>query len=309
MQLASRVDEESQMITKRQFARGVAALSALPLVARVPRAFANGDMPERLTEAFARIEETSGGRLGVALFDTENGMQTGHRAEERFPMCSTSKLLSVAAILKRIDTGKLAWDKHIRITVSDLVTYSPVTELHVDDGLSVLELCEAALTVSDNTAANLLLNELGGPAAVTSFARTLGDQTTRLDRIEPELNEAEPGDPRDTTSPLAIASNLRAITRAGILNDISAGRLIGWLLANKTGDARLRAGFPTNWRAGEKTGTGGNGTTNDVGIFWPPGRSAIYLSAYLTETSAPAPEREATLAAVARAVADAVAGG
>ena len=294
------------MITKRQFARGLAALSALSVMTHAPRASANGDMPERLTEAFARIEETSGGRLGVALFDTETGMQTGHRAEERFPMCSTSKLLSVAAILKRIDTGKLAWDKHIRITVSDLVTYSPVTELHVDDGMSVLELCEAALTVSDNTAANLLIAELGGPAAVTTFARSLGDLTTRLDRVEPELNEAEPGDPRDTTSPLAIASNLRAITRADILNDISAGRLVSWLLANKTGDARLRAGLPANWRVGDKTGTGGNGTTNDVGIFWPPGRNAIYLSAYLTETSASAREREATLAAVARAVVDEV---
>src|SRR5262249_7688508 len=256
------------MITKRQFARGLAALSALPVIVRAPCASANGDMPDRLTEAFARIEETSGGRLGVALFDTETGMQTGHRSEERFPMCSTSKLLSVAAILKRIDTGKLAWDKHVRITVSDLVTYSPVTELHVDDGMSVLALCEAAITVSDNTAANLLIAELGGPAAVTSFARSLGDLTTRLDRIEPELNEAEPGDPRDTTSPLAIASNLRAITRADILNDISAGRLISWLLANKTGDARLRAGLPANWRVGDKTGTGGNGSTNDVGIVW-----------------------------------------
>jgi beta-lactamase class A len=297
------------MITKRQFAQAFAALSALPIVARASHALANGDMPDRLTEAFARIEETSGGRLGVALFDTETGMQTGHRAEERFPMCSTSKLLAVAAILKRIDTGKLAWDKRIRYDGGDLVTYSPLTEKHLADGMTVLELCEAALTVSDNTAVNLLIAELGGPAAVTTFARSLGDLTTRLDRIEPELNEAQPGDPRDTTSPLAIASNLRTITRAGILNDISAGRLISWLLANTTGDARLRAGLPANWRVGDKSGTGRNGTTNDVGIFWPPGRNAIYLSAYLTESSAPERERESTLAAVARAVVDVVTAG
>src|SRR5215470_14623380 len=231
------------MITKRRFAQGFAALSALPLLAQAPYARANDDTPDRLTEAFARIEETSGGRLGVALFDTETGMQTGHRSNERFPMCSTSKLLTVAGILKRIDTGKLAYDKHVRITVGDLVSYSPTTELHVDDGMTILGLCEAALTVSDNTAANLLIAELGGPEAVTTFARSLGDPVTRLDRIEPELNEAQPGDPRDTTSPLAIASNLRTITRAGILNDISAGRLISWLLASKTGDARLRAGL------------------------------------------------------------------
>jgi beta-lactamase class A len=231
-------------------------------------------------------------------------MQTGHRSDERFPMCSTSKLLTVAGILKRIDTGKLAYDKRVRITVADLVTYSPVTELHIDDGMTILDLCEAALTLSDNTAANLLIAELGGPEAVTSFARSLGDLVTRLDRIEPELNEAEPGDPRDTTSPLAIASNLRAITRAGILNDISAGRLVSWLLSNQTGGARLRAGLPAGWRVGDKTGTGGNGTTNDVAMFWPPGRSPIYLSAYLTETAAAPAEREATLAAVARAVAE-----
>jgi beta-lactamase class A len=297
------------MITKRQFAQGLAALSALPLLAHAPQARANGDTPERLTEAFARIEETSGGRLGVALFDSESGMQTGHRADERFPMCSTSKLLTVAGILKRIDTGKLAYDKRVRITVADLVTYSPVTELHVDDGMNILDLCEAALTVSDNTAANLLIAELGGPEAVTNFARSLGDPVTRLDRIEPELNEAQPGDPRDTTSPIAIASNLRAITRAGILNDISAGRLVSWLLSNQTGDARLRAGLPAGWRVGDKTGTGGNGTTNDVAIFWPPGRGAIYLSAYLTETPAAPAEREATLAAVARAVAEIVGAG
>ena len=294
------------MITKRQFARGIAALSALAAT-RPTRA--SVDIPDRLAEAFARVEATSGGRLGVALFDSETGMQTGHRADERFPMCSTSKLLTAAAILKRIDTGKLEYDKRIRFAASDLVTYSPVTEQRVTDGMTVLELCEAALTLSDNTAANLLTAELGGPEAVTNFARTLGDLVTRLDRIEPELNEARPGDPRDTTSPLAIASNLRAITRAGILNDISAGRLVSWLLTNKTGDARLRAGLPSNWRGGDKTGSGGNGTTNDVGIFWPPGRSPIYLSAYLTETSAPAAEREATLAAVARAVADIVTAG
>jgi len=295
------------MLTKRQFARGVAALSALALSAAPGRASA--EPIDKLTEAFTRIETESGGRLGVAVFDSESGMQTAYRGDERFPMCSTSKLLTVAGILKRIDTGKLAWDKHVQYQASDLVTYSPVTEQHVADGMSVLALCEAALTVSDNTAANLLIAELGGPAAVTSFARSLGDQVTRLDRIEPELNEARPGDPRDTTSPLAIASNLRTITRADILNDISAGRLISWLLSNKTGDARLRAGLPTGWRVGDKTGSGGNGTTNDVAIFWPNGRSAIYLSAYLTETTAPQAAREATLAAVARAVADVVTAG
>jgi beta-lactamase class A len=296
------------MLTRRQLARGIAALSAL--AAPSVGSCAAGDLTDKLSEAFARIEAESGGRLGIAVFDNETGMQTAYRGDERFPMCSTSKLMTVAAILKRIDTGKLATDRRIAFSAADLVPYSPVTERRVGaDGMTIAELCQAAITVSDNTAANLLINELGGPAGVTNFARTIGDPVTRLDRIEPELNEAQPGDPRDTTSPLAIASNLRTVTRSGVLSDIAAGQLISWLLANKTGDARLRAGLPAKWRVGDKTGTGGNGTTNDVAVFWPPGRNAVYLSAYLTETSAPQAAREATLAAVARSVADVVTAG
>ncbi|HMK81304.1 MAG TPA: class A beta-lactamase [Xanthobacteraceae bacterium] len=297
------------MLNRRQLARGIAALSALTVSAAAGHAAA-ADSIDKLTEAFAHVEAKSGGRLGVAVFDSETGMQTAYRGDERFPMCSTSKLITVAAILKRIDTGKLANDQLVVFSAADLVTYSPVTERRVGaGGMTIAELCEAAITVSDNTAANLLINALGGPAGVTSFARQIGDQVTRLDRIEPELNEAQPGDPRDTTSPLAIASNLRTITRSGVLSDIAAGRLISWLLANKTGNARLRAGLPPKWRVGDKTGSGGNGTTNDVAVFWPSGRNAVYLSAYLTETAAPQAAREATLAAVARAVADVVTAG
>ena len=185
--------------------------------------------------------------------------------------------------------------------------YSPITKERVGgDGMSLAELCEAAMTVSDNTAANLLLAALDGPAGVTVYARALGDVVTRLDRIEPDLNEAIPGDPRDTTSPAAMLANLHALVLGNALSTASQDQLSGWLIANKTGDARLRAGLPGGWRVGDKTGSGGRGSTNDVGIAWPPQRAPIVIAVYLTETSKPDEQRSATLAAVGRAVAGAL---
>ncbi len=263
--------------------------------------------PELLASAFARIEKESGGRLGVAVIDTHTGMQAHHRADERFPLCSTFKLLAAAAILRRVDEGADRLDRRVHYEAKDLVVYSPVTGTHTADGMTLAELCDAAVTLSDNTAGNLLLAALGGPGGITALARSLGDEVTRLDRIEPELNEAKPGDPRDTTSPAAMTANLRALVLGDALTTSSRAHLTGWLVANKTGNARLRAGLPSGWRAGDKTGTGGNGSTNDVGVFWPPGRAPIVVSAYLTGTMAPADRANAAIAAVGRAVADAIA--
>jgi beta-lactamase class A len=181
-----------------------------------------------------------------------------------------------------------------------------VTEKHTADGMTLAELCDAAVTLSDNTAGNLLLAALGGPAGITAFARSLGDPVTRLDRIEPELNEAKPGDPRDTTSPAAMTANLRALVLGDALSAASRAQLTAWLAANKTGDTRLRAQLPAGWRVGDKTGTGGNGSNNDVGVLWPPGRAPIVVSAYLTETAVPPEQRNAAIAAVGQAVAEAL---
>jgi beta-lactamase class A len=169
--------------------------------------------------------------------------------------------------------------------------------------MSIADLCEAALTMSDNTAANLLIATLGGPGGVTAFARLLGDPVTRLDRVEPALNEAAPGDPRDTTSPAAMLSNLHSLVLGDVVSAASREQLSRWLLDNKTGDARLRAGLPGGWRVGDKTGSGGSGTTNDIGIIWPPKGAAIVVTVYLTETSQPDEQRDATLASVGRAIA------
>jgi beta-lactamase class A len=174
--------------------------------------------------------------------------------------------------------------------------------------MTVAELCEAAMTFSDNTAGNLLLASLGGPQALTSYARSIGDTTTRLDRIEPELNEAVPGDLRDTTTPAAMRNNLQVLALDDALSDASRDQLVKWMIGNRTGNARLRAGLPVGWRCGDKTGSGERGTTNDVGVLWPPGRKPIIVSIYLTETAITGDRRNAILADVGRATAAAFAG-
>jgi beta-lactamase class A len=294
------------MITRRRLFQG-ACLTALGHGFAALRARAAGGFSEQLAAELVKIEQESGGRLGVAALDTATGARALHRADERFPMCSTFKLLAAGAILARVDAGRERLDRRIRFETSDLMEYSPITKERVGgDGMSLAELCEAAITVSDNTAANLLLAALGGPAGVTAYARALGDAVTRLDRIEPDLNEAIPGDPRDTTTPVAMLANLHALVLGEALSAASRARLGGWLIGCKTGDARLRAGLPTGWRVGDKTGSGGRGSTNDIGIAWPPQRAPIVIAAYLTETSKPDGQRNATLAAVGRAVASAL---
>ena len=259
--------------------------------------------PNALEQAFARIELESGGRLGIAVLDTGSGARAGHRADERFPMCSTFKLLASAAVLKRVDEGKERLDRRIKFETGDIVVNSPITQKHVGgDGMTLAEICEAAMTVSDNTAGNLILASLGGPQAITAFARSLGDAMTRLDRNEPTLNEAVPGDPRDTTTPEAMLKNIQTLVLGDALSAASKDQLTKWLVGNKTGDTRIRAGLPAGWRAGDKTGAGERGSTNDVGVLWTPEGKPIIVAIYLTETAAPTEKRNATLAAVGRAV-------
>lgn len=190
--------------------------------------------------ALAALESRHGGRLGVAMLDVGTGARVSRRADERFPMCSTFKLLAAALVLARVDRGEERLDRTVTFEAADLVTYSPVTEKRVGQaGMTLAELCEAALTLSDNTAANLLLASFGGPSALTSYVRALGDAVTRLDRIEPHLNEATPGDVRDTTTPAAMLENVRRLVLGEALSADSRSRLAAWLVANKTGDARL----------------------------------------------------------------------
>ena len=248
----------------------------------------------------AQLEARHGGRLGVAILDTATGAAIAHRGHERFPLCSTFKALAAAFALARVDRGQERLDRRIAYSRTDLVTYSPVTERHVGTGLTVGEICDAAVTLSDNTAGNLLFDSFGGPAGLTAYLRGIGDRVTRLDRRETALNAAEPGDPHDTTSPLAMAATMRRLLIGGALAEASAAQLAAWLVASKTGDKRLRAGVPKGWSVGDKTGSGNHNSANDVGIFWPSGKPPIIVAAYYTGSRASNDERDAVLAEVGR---------
>ncbi len=250
---------------------------------------------------WAEIERDIGGRLGVAVIDTADRQLQGHRLDERFAMCSTFKWLATACVLSRVDAGHEQLDRRIRYGREVLLSNSPVTAKHAgQEGMTVGELCEAAITVSDNAAANLLLQSFGGPAGLTRYLRTLGDTATRLDREEPALNESTPGDPRDTTTPRAMAHDLRAALLGNALQPASREQLVHWMLATRTNTRRLGADLPEGWRLASKTGTGERGSTSDVGVYWPPERAPVVVAVYLTETGAPLDERNAAIARVAR---------
>lgn len=254
-------------------------------------------------ERLGDLERKHSGRLGVAALDTGSGRRLAHRADERFPMCSTFKFLAAACVLSRVDRKEENLDRRIVFAESDLVTYSPVTKKHAGPGgMTIGDICEAAMTLSDNTAGNLLLASFGGPAGLTAFARSIGDGMSRLDRIETALNEATPGDPRDTTTPVSMLHNMNKLLLEPTLSEASRKQLADWLVANKTGDTRLRAGFPAGWRVGDKTGSGENGTANDIAIVWPSERAPVLVTTYLTGSRASAEERNTAIAEVARIV-------
>lgn len=281
----------------------VAALLAAPVVARARLLGAARIDGARLEREARRLEQASaGGRLGLAFFDSDGGDRFAWRGDERFPMCSTFKLLLAAATLKRVERSEETLARRIAIHKADLVPWAPFAETRVGADAGVEELCAAAMTRSDNVAANLLLQGIGGPSGIGAFARTLGDDSTRLDRIEPHLNSANPGDTRDTTTPLAMLASLRALLLGDALAQGSRERLLGWLRANTTGDARVRAGLPKAWSAGDKTGTGQRGTSNDIGIAWPPGGKPLLFVAYLTGSKLDPEKRDAILAGVGRAL-------
>jgi beta-lactamase class A len=274
-----------------------AATPALAFPAAPPERFSS------LPEALAQLEKESGGRLGVAVLDTGSGETSGHRAEERFAMCSTFKVLLAAAVLHRVDTHQESLDRTLPMPAQFLFN-SPMTQPHAGGSMTLRDLCAAALTHSDNTAANLLLANNDSPAGITRFARSLGDPVTQLDRVETALNEALPGDPRDTTSPAAMVADWRTLLLGDTLSPASRKQLTDWLIANQTGDDRLRAGLRAGWIVGDKTGSNGETTSNDVAVVWPENQPPILIAAYLTQCPGPEAKRSAILAEVGRLVAN-----
>ncbi|MES2603183.1 MAG: class A beta-lactamase [Pseudomonadota bacterium] len=292
------------MISRRQFSKALSAVTIGGYLAgRVATARAENAPNAGLIAEFKRLEKASGGRLGVAMVDTGSAKRIDYRGDERFPMCSTFKALLAGAVLHRVDAGKEQLTRRVRVSKSDIIAHSPVTETRIGGDISLAELCEATVTLSDNAAANLLLVDIGGPEGFTRFVRSLGDPVTRLDRTEPALNEARPGDPRDTTTPKAMISNLQKLVLGTALSSASREQLARWLIDNKTGDTRIRAGLPSGWRVGDKTGLGERGTSNDIAVAWPPDRAPIILAVYLTGATVSAAQQNATIAAVAKAIA------
>ena len=254
--------------------------------------------PARLAELERRFDA----RLGVYALHTGTGQELAHRPDERFALCSTFKTLAAAAVLDRHPPEYL--NVRVRYRASDLVANSPVTERHVGDGMTIRELCDAAIRYSDNTAGNLLLDDLGGPGEITSFVRSLGDEMTRLDRREPELNSAVPGDERDTTTARAIAADYRTLVLSDRLDAADRTLLTEWLVGNTTGGTRIRAGLPPDWRVGDKTGAGSYGTVNDVAVAWPPDTAPVVLAVLTSRAAADATGNNALLAQAAAVVAD-----
>lgn len=308
---------------RRTLLLGSLALSALPLAACSPAARApkaddrQSSLPD-IAAALAALEAGPGSvRLGIAVLDGKDGAVAGHRLAERFTMCSTFKLSLAAAIFAQIDAGKMAQDLALPLAREEAVGHAPVVKAALAAGarsMNVLTLAKAAQVESDNGAANILLRHIGGPEALTTYWRALGDDVSRLDRYEPELNISHGDDHRDTTTPAAMATTLRAMFTGPALSPASRERLIGWTIETQTGLKRLRGGLPADWRAGDKTGTNpGDGSyaskTNDIAMVWHPARAEPFFITGFLESPvkgepAMLPEHDAVLAQAGRIAAE-----
>lgn len=258
-----------------------------------------------LSDELAALEIQAQGRFGLYVLDTVSGAEAGWRGDERFPMCSTFKTLLAARVLYLAQRDEIRLWRKLYYSPSEVVAWSPISEKRAgaNGGMTVQELCEAMVLVSDNTAANVLLEASGGPAALTQWLRELGDGTTRLDRNEPSLNTALPGDERDTTTPQAMLQSLQKLLLGDVLEGYARALLQQWLVDSRTGDKRVRAGMPGDWTVGGKTGSGERGTACDTLIVWPTAQSApLLVTAYLTGSPLDGAGREAVLARAGEAI-------
>jgi beta-lactamase class A len=283
--------------TRHGAMRAFLPASALAICLRVVIA---AKTPEDFTK-FARLEERTKSRIGVSAIDLSTNRRVDYRAEERFIMCSTFKVLAVAAVLKRVDEKKETLDRFVPYGEAQLLSYAPVTREHVRDGGMTLEaLCAAAVEQSDNTAANLLLEAIGGPEKWTEFARSLGDRLSRLDHTEPDLNLARPGKDDDTTTPAAMCADLQRLLMSEFLSVASRTKLEGWMQQNQTGLKMIRAGIPVDWKAGDKTGRSGDGATNDIAVVRPPGGAPVFIAIYTVAPGESSEGRDNLVAEVAK---------
>jgi beta-lactamase class A len=261
---------------------------------------------QALNAGLKSLENHSDGRLGVSVIDTSDGARFSWRGDERFPMCSTSKVIVVASVLQQSEKDKNLLDQKVSLKKSDMVNYNPVTQKHINSSMTVGELSVAALQFSDNAAMNKLLELIGGPRHATLFAREIGDNKYRLDRNEPGLNTAIPGDNRDTTTPDAMAESLNKLVLGSVLAETQRAKLTEWMKGNTTGLNSIRAGLPADWAVGDKTGSGDYGTTNDIAVIWPKDHAPIVLTTYFTQRVKDASARKDVLASAAKLVAESI---
>ncbi|SDU31877.1 class A beta-lactamase [Halopseudomonas salegens] len=284
--------------------------AALFLFLSVWPTIALADVNDPVVTALDRVAEQLDARVGFSAYDLETGQRWEYQANQRFPLSSTFKTLACADLLRRVDKGEMDSSSKVHFSAADLVTYSPVTEHFAGrQAMTLSALCEATLTLSDNTAANLILRALGGPASVTAFARFLGDGSTRLDRWETDLNEAQPGDPRDTTTPNAMVNNLHKLLLGDVLSVESRGQLRNWLERNQVADGLFRAAVPEAWVVADRTGAGGFGSRSITAVMWPPDRQPIIVALYITDTAASFSERNDAIADIGIAIVKTVSSG
>ncbi len=258
-----------------------------------------------LSKAVQAEEARLGARIGMAVFDAKDGTRWAHRGDERFPLNSTHKSFTCAALLKQVDRRVLALENQISLVRASLVTYSPVME-KAGGQVSLREACAASVSWSDNTAANIVTDAIGGTQAFTAFMRDIGDPHTRLDRKEPEMNEATPNDLRDTTTPIAIVESLRRIILGDVLGQESRALLTDWMRNDKVADALLRASLPGTWSIADKSGAGGHGSRSIVAVIWPKDRDPVVVGIYITQTVAPMVDSNAAIARVGKVLVDVI---
>ncbi|MGW1805490.1 class A beta-lactamase [Streptomyces sp. NPDC002078] len=303
-------DHSNSLVRRGLFKAGLAlttAVAATAVSAPAASAAPQTEVPGADAE-LAGLERRHGARLGVYARNVRTGRTVSHRAGERFAMCSTFKAFAVAAVLR--DHGGCApLDKVIHYPPHDILPNSPRTAEHVDTGMTVADLCAAAIQYSDNAAGNLLLRQIGGPAGLTRFFRSMDDRVSRLDRWETDLNTAIPGDPRDTTTPQALGRSFERLTLGRALAGADRERLVTWLKGNTTSAARFRAGLPRDWVLADKTGTGDYGTANDIGVAWTTRKTPVLLTVLSTKSARNAPADDALIAEAARIVARVLAPG
>jgi beta-lactamase class A len=288
----------------RTFSVAARAMFGVGMILCSMSAVAAHGSDDALSRKFVEIETRLGARLGATIIDTHTGKRWTHRSDERFPLTSTFKAFACAGLLARVDAGEEDPNRLVVFQKSDLVSYSPVTEKRVgSEGMTLSELCEAATSLSDNSAGNMVLDSLGGPAGFTKFMRSIGDDVTRLDRKETGLNEAVPGDSRDTTTPNAIARTLQNLILGDKLSLHSRHQLENWLVSNQVGGPLLRAGLPEDWRIADRTGAGGHGSRSIVAVVWPPQQKPLVVAIYITGTEASIDDRNAAIAEIGRTLA------